>query len=101
MNYFDVVLKMEFLLTHHIILVSATSCLMIMGGDLCVVLVQNKQPEETKLISTLQFKRGVKREEPFLFAILMGDKEGEEEEIPPAIEDMLKSLEDVMLDQLP
>ena len=34
-------------------------------------------------------------------AILMGDKEGEEEEIPLIVQDMLKSFEDVMPDQLP
>ena len=34
---FDSVLRIKFFLAHHVILVPATSCLMIMGGDPCVV----------------------------------------------------------------
>ena len=50
---FDVVFEMEFLTAHHVISVPATSSLMIMGEDPCIVLVQNKQPEDIKLISAL------------------------------------------------
>ena len=53
MDDFDVVLGMEFLLAHHVIPVPTASCLMIICGDPCVVLVQNKQLEETRLISAL------------------------------------------------
>ena len=53
MNDFDVVLEMEFLLAHHVIPVLAASSLMIMGGEPCIVQVQNKQPKETRLISFL------------------------------------------------
>ena len=34
-------------------------------------------------------------------AVLIGDEEGEEEDIPLIVQDVLKSFEDVMLDQLP
>ena len=54
------VFGMEFLLVHHIIIVLVTTCLMIMGGDPCMLLVQNKQPQEIRLVSNLQFKKGVK-----------------------------------------
>ena len=53
MDDFDVVFGMKFLIAHHVIPVLATSSLIIMGGDPCVVLVQNKELEETKLILTL------------------------------------------------
>ena len=53
MDEFDLVLGMEFLLTHHVILVPVTDCLMIMGKDLSVVPIQTKQPEKTKLIFAL------------------------------------------------
>ena len=41
MDDFDVVLGIELLLAHHVIPMPAISYLMIMGGDLCVVIVQN------------------------------------------------------------
>ena len=37
MDNFDVVLGMEFLITHHIVLVLVVSSLMIMGKDPCIV----------------------------------------------------------------
>ena len=79
------VLGIEFLLTHHVIPMPATSSLIIMGGDPCVVLVQNKELKETRLISTLQFKRGMKRQEPSFMVVLTRDEEGEEEDIPPTV----------------
>ena len=42
MDDFDVVLGMNFLLAHHIIPVLVARYLMIMGGDPCLVPVQNK-----------------------------------------------------------
>ena len=92
---------MEFLLAHHVIPVPAANSLMIMGDDPCVVPAQMKQPEETRLISALQFKRGVRRQEPSFVAVLMGDKEEEEEDFPSAVRSVLKSFKDVMPDQLP
>ena len=82
------VLGIEFLLAHHDILMLAINCLMIMGGDLCVVLIQNKKPKETRLISILQFKKGVNQHEPSFMVVLMGDKEGEEEDMPQIIQDV-------------
>ena len=101
MDDFDVVLGMEFLIAHHVIPVPAANSLMIMGEDPCVVPVQNKQPEEIKLISALQFKRGVKRQEPSFVVFMKGGEEGVEKDIPSAVRDALRSFEDVMLDQLP
>ena len=57
---FDAVLGMEFLLAYHIILVPIASCLMNIGEDPCVLLIQTKQPEKTRLTSALQFKIGMK-----------------------------------------
>ena len=42
MDDFDMVLGMEFLLAYYVIPVPTASSLMIMGGDACVVSVQNK-----------------------------------------------------------
>ena len=49
----DVVLKMEFLLTHHIILMLTANSLMIMDEDPCIVPIQTKKPKKTSFISTL------------------------------------------------
>ena len=62
MDDFDMVLGMEFLVAPHVIPMPATNSLMIMGGDPCAISMQNKQPEETRLISALQFKKGMKRQ---------------------------------------
>ena len=40
----------------------------------------------------------MKRQEPSFVMILVGDEEGEEEDIPLAVQDVLKSFKDVMLD---
>ena len=42
MDDFDMVLGMKFLIAHTIILVPIANSLMIMGGDPCIILVQNK-----------------------------------------------------------
>ena len=60
-----------------------------------------QKPGETRLISALQFKWGMKRQELSFMVVLTRDKDGEEEDISPIIQDVLKSFEDVMLDQLP
>ena len=43
----------------------------------------------------------MKKQEPSFVVVLIGDKEGEEEDIPPAVQDVLKSFEDMMPNQLP
>ena len=90
------VLGMKFLIAHHVIPMPSTSFLMIMGRDLCVIPIQNKQLEETRFISALQFKRGVKQQGPSFVAIMNGDEEGEEEDILSAVQDALRSFKDVM-----
>ncbi|KAJ7957699.1 Retrovirus-related Pol polyprotein from transposon gypsy [Quillaja saponaria] len=65
---FDVVLGMEFMLTHKAIPIPAASSLMIMGEQPAMVPAVIKQLGETKHLSTLQFKKGVKRHEPTFVA---------------------------------
>ena len=98
MDDFNLVLGMEFLIAHHVIPMPAASSLMIIGGDPCVVPVQNKQPKETRLIFALQFNKGMKRQESSFMVVLTRDEEAEEEDIPSVGKDVLKSFKDVMLD---
>ena len=65
-----------------------------------MVLAKVKQAIKLKLLSALQFKKGVKRKEPTFVAIPMVYKEEGGELIPPEIEVVLKRYKDVMPDQL-
>ena len=65
-----------------------------------MVLAKVKQATELKLLSALQFKKGVKREESFVVVPTVYEQEGGEP-ILPEIEGVLKKFGDVMPDQIP
>ncbi|KAJ7971608.1 Gag-asp_proteas domain-containing protein [Quillaja saponaria] len=99
---FDVVLGMEFMLTHKAIPIPAASSLMIMGEQPAMVPAVIKQLGETQHISALQFKKGVKRQEPTFVAVpLVTEDQGDGEPVPPTIQGVLKEYERVMPDKLP
>ncbi|KAJ7943087.1 Retrotransposon protein, putative, Ty3-gypsy subclass [Quillaja saponaria] len=99
---FDVVLGMEFMLTHKAIPIPAASSLMIMGEQPAMVPAVIKQLGETKHLSALQFKKGVKRHEPtFVVVPLVTEDQGDGEPVPPTIQGVLKEYEGVMPDKLP
>ena len=57
-----------------------------------------KQATELKLLSALQFKKGVKGQEPTFVSVPAMYKEEAGEPIPPKIEGVLKKFGDVMPD---
>ncbi|KAL5544705.1 hypothetical protein UlMin_008489 [Ulmus minor] len=60
-----------------------------------------RQPPEKKLLSALQFKKGLKRKEPSFIAVAVMFEEGGDEPIPPGIKVVLRGYADIMPDQLP
>ncbi|KAL5569179.1 hypothetical protein UlMin_025754 [Ulmus minor] len=60
-----------------------------------------RQPPEKKLLSALQFKKGLKRKEPSFIAVAAMFEEGGDEPIPLGIKVVLRGYADIMPDQLP
>lgn len=75
-NVFDVVLGKEFLVEKSVILIPSLGNLLIIEKKPTMVPAKLKLPQKMKLLSTLQFKRGVKREDPTYVAILALNEEG-------------------------
>ncbi|XP_060673257.1 uncharacterized protein LOC125420382 [Ziziphus jujuba] len=101
MDDFDVILGMDFLVKKKAIPIPAANSLLMMGEQTGVVPVQRKQLNNPKLLSALQFKKGVRRKEPSYIALVVA-REGEDDETtPPMVLDALKSFNDVMPDNLP
>ena len=61
-----------------------------MGEKPAIVLAKVKQSTELKLLYVLQFKKGVKRQEPTFVAVLVVYEEEGGEPIPPEIKVVLK-----------
>ena len=60
-----------------------------------------RQPPEKKLLSALQFKKGLKwKESSFIAVAAMCEEEGDES-IPLGIKLVMRGYADIMLDQLP
>lgn len=64
MDDFDVILGMKFLSEKKAIPTTNTHNLLIMVEKSCVVQIKIKQPSELRIFSALQFKKGVKHQEP-------------------------------------
>ncbi|XP_062103538.1 uncharacterized protein LOC133814616 [Humulus lupulus] len=101
MDDFDVVLGMEFLIEKDAIPISAIGSLLIMGETPSMVPAKVVPPPSVNLLSTLQFKKGVKKREPTYVAVPAVFEETVEEIVPPEIKKVLKTYGDVMLDKLP
>ena len=100
MNDFDMILGMEFLAKKGVIPIPFTSSLLIMGEKPAMVPAKVKHATELKLLSTLQFKKCVKRQEPtFVLVLIMYEEDGGEP-IPPKIEGVLKKFGDVIRSRL-
>ncbi|KAA0045292.1 reverse transcriptase [Cucumis melo var. makuwa] len=69
MDDFDVVLGMEFLLEHQVIPMPLAKCLVITGSTPSVVQTDLRQPDGLKMISAMQLKKGLSREEPTFMVI--------------------------------
>ena len=101
MDDFDVILGMDFLTEKGAIPIPATGSLLIMGETPAVVPAKVEQPPETKLLSALQLKKGVRRQEPTYIILPTIYEDTVDEVIPPEIRMVLKKYGDVMPDQLP
>ena len=101
MDDFDVILGMDFLTEKGAIPIPATGSLLIMGETPAVVLAKVEQPPETKLLSALQLKKGVRRQEPTYIILPTIYEDTVDEVIPPGVRMVLKKYGDVMPDQLP
>ena len=92
---------MEFLLEKKTIPIPNAHNLLIMGEKPCVVPTKIKQPNEPRLLSALQFKKGVKHQEPTYVVVPLLKDEPKGEVVPREIEGVLKAYEDVMPPELP
>ncbi|XP_062021178.1 uncharacterized protein LOC133737687 [Rosa rugosa] len=101
MDDFDVILGMKFLLANKAIPIPSAQHLLIMGERPCVVPTRIGQPSEPRLLSALQFKKGVKRHEPTYVAVPLIRDEIKGEVILKEIEGVLESYVDVMSPELP
>ncbi|KAA0060640.1 uncharacterized protein E6C27_scaffold22G005260 [Cucumis melo var. makuwa] len=101
MDDFDVVLGMEFLLEHQVIPMPLAKCLVITGPTPSVVQTDLRQPDGLKMISAMQLKKGLSRDEPTFMAIPLKSSENSGETVPKEIMRMLEKYRDVMPDSLP
>ena len=101
MNDFDVVLGMEFLLEHKVIPMPLAKCLIVTNNNPTVVPADIKQPSGVRMISALQLKKGLSREEPTFMAIPIVDESAETEFVPLEIQEILSEYVDVMPQSLP
>ena len=100
MDDFDVILGIEFLAEKCAIPIPSTESLLIMGKKPTILPTKVKQSTELKLLCTLQFKKGVKRQEPTFVAVPAVYEGKGGEPIPHEIAAVLKKYGDVMTDQL-
>ena len=93
---FDVVLGKEFLLEHKVIPMPLTKCLVITDRNPTVIPASIKQPGNLRMISAIQLKRGLAREEPTFMAIPLMEEVTTEETVPVEIKEVLNSYADIM-----
>ncbi|KAA0060752.1 uncharacterized protein E5676_scaffold451G00440 [Cucumis melo var. makuwa] len=101
MDDFDMVLRMEFLLEHQVIPMPLAKCLVITGSTPSIVQTDLRQPDGLKMISTMQLKKGLSRDEPTFMAIPLNSSQNSGETIPKEIMCVLEKYRDVMPDSLP
>ncbi|KAL0545180.1 hypothetical protein IC582_020327 [Cucumis melo] len=101
MDDFDVVLGMEFLLEHQVIPMPLVKCLVITGSTPSVVQTGLHQLNGLKMISAMQLKKGLSRDEPTFMVIPLNSSENSGETVPKEIMRVLEKYRDVMPDSLP
>ena len=101
MDDFDVVLGLDFLVDTRALPVPAAKCLLILGENPCVVPVTMSLVCEKKVLSAMQFKKGVKRGEKSYLAIPLRSENQKNNEIPEPLTIVLRSYADVMPEKLP
>ncbi|KAA0041705.1 uncharacterized protein E5676_scaffold594G00420 [Cucumis melo var. makuwa] len=101
MDDLDVVLGMKFLLEHPVIPMPLAKCLVITGFAPSVVQTDLRQPDGLKMISAMQLKKGLTRDEPTFMAIPFDSSKNLREIVPKDILCVLEKYRDVMPDSLP
>ncbi|TYK26611.1 reverse transcriptase [Cucumis melo var. makuwa] len=76
-------------------------CLVITGSTPFVVLTDLRQPDGLKMISAMQWKKGLSRDEPTIMAIPLNSLENSRETVLKEIMRVLEKYRDVMPDSLP
>ncbi|XP_057964296.1 uncharacterized protein LOC131155282 [Malania oleifera] len=98
---FDVVLGMDFFKVTRSMPIPAADCLVIMGSAPCAVPVVYNNFDERKLLSALQFKKGVKRGESSFVVLPIVSKDAEVGKYPLEIKEVLEEFKEVIPEQLP
>ena len=101
MDDFDVVLETNFLIEHKVIVMPLAKCLVIIDHNPTVILASIIQLGNLRMISTIQLKRGLVREEPTFMAIPLTEEVTTEETIPSEIKDVQDSYANIMPESLP
>ncbi|XP_039053116.1 uncharacterized protein LOC120195059 [Hibiscus syriacus] len=100
MDDFDVVLGLDFMMASQVIPVPASSCLMFMGEQPCVVPATILPRPGKKILSAIQFKRGVKKGEPSFLVFPISKEDDNLGMVPRNVKEVLRDFEDVMPGEL-
>ncbi|OMO86347.1 hypothetical protein COLO4_21230 [Corchorus olitorius] len=90
MDDFDVVLGLNFMRVAKAIAVPSASCLLFSGDRPCVVPATILPRSGKKIISALQFKKGIKQGEPSYIVMSVCKEDGSSEGVPSGVETVLK-----------
>lgn len=98
---FDFVLGLNFMMKAQAIPFPTTSCLIVFGERPCVILATILPKSEKRMISTIQFKNGVKKGKPSYMAMPIYEGKINRNPIPEKVKLILEEFQDIMLEQLP
>ncbi|XP_039013228.1 uncharacterized protein LOC120142797 [Hibiscus syriacus] len=101
MDDFDVVLGLDFMMAAQVIPVPASSCLMFIGEQPCVVPATILPRPGKKILSAIQFKRGVKKGEPSFLVFPISKEDDNLGTVPKNVQEVLRDFEDVIPGELP
>ena len=101
MDDFDVVLGLDFMIVAQAIPIPAASCLLFLGERPCVVPTTILPRSGKKILFALQFKKRVKRDEPFYVVMSMFKKGNNSDLVPDGVKRVLQKFQNVMPEQLP
>lgn len=93
---FDFLLGLDFMTKAQVIFFPATSCLMIFGEQPCVVLAIILPKNGKKIISVIQLKKGIKKDEPSYVAMPIYKGEDNTNLIPEEVKLVLEEFQDMM-----
>ncbi|GMI94553.1 hypothetical protein HRI_003124600 [Hibiscus trionum] len=101
MDDFDVVLGLDFMTSAQAIPVPAAGCLMLLGDCPCVAPVTVVPRGGKKMLSAIQFKKGIKKGKPSFLVLPVCKEDSPVRALPRGIQRVLEDYKDVMPDKLP